>query len=448
MASEVHGNPTMTHATPGDSAAQSTAQSPAQSTTQVEPQTPHRTTSQTPPAPKAGLLQRKPWLGTALRVVVVVGLIGAALFWWHSRKFQETDDAQVDGHIDSISARVGGHVLKVLVENGQFVKAGTVLAEIDNRDYQVAVEHARADYMDAVASAQSTQLNVPIAQVGSSSQIQSAHSDVVTAEAGITAAEKQVDEAQARVVQAEANARTANLDQQRYQLLVSKKEVSQQQYDQVVANATSANATVDAARAAVHSAQEVVKQAKARLGQAHAGLANAQITPKQIASWQARAKADEAKAAKLKASLDQAELNAGYTRVLAPIDGVVGNRNVQVGQNVQAGQEMLSIVPLKDVWVTANFKETQLERMRPGQSVEIQVDALGGQTYRGTVTSIGGATGSRFSLLPPENATGNFVKVVQRVPVRIDFEDRQKSDFNQDGRLRPGLSVVPSVRVR
>ena len=433
MASEVHGN--------------STVSNPA--TTQVEPQSVHQNTSPTPaPVPKAGLFQRKPWLRTALRVVLVAGLIGAALFWWHSRKFEDTDDAQVDGHINSISARVGGHVLKVHVENGQFVKAGTLLVEIDDRDYQVAVEHARADYMDAVATSQAMQFNVPISQVGSSSQIQSARADVLNAEAGISAAARQVEEAEARRVQAEANARTANLDQERYGALASKKEISQQQYDQVIAAATSANATVTAATATVHSAQEGVKQAKARLAQAQAALSNAQVSPKQISATQARARADEAKAAKLKASLDQANLNLGYTRVVAPLDGVVGNRSVQVGQNVQAGQEMLSIVPLKDIWVTANFKETQLERMRPGQSVEIKVDALGGDTYRGTVTSIGGATGSRFSLLPPENATGNFVKVVQRVPVRIDFDDRIKSDFNQDSRLRPGLSVVPSVRVR
>ena len=179
-----------------------------------------------------------------------------------------------------------------------------------------------------------------------------------------------------------------------------------------------------------------------------AALANAQITPKQISVTQARARAGEAEAAKAKASLDQAELNLSYTKIIAPVDGVVGNRNAEVGQNVQVGQEMLSIVPLKDIWVTANFKETQLEHMRPGQPVEIKVDALGGKSFRGTVTNIGGATGAKFSLLPPENATGNYVKVVQRIPVRIDFDGREKSDFNQDGRLRPGLSVVPDVRVR
>ncbi len=440
MATEVHGNPGAVN-----QSEESAAPPIAPSAPYAAPPAPEITPE---PVPKAGLFQRKPWLRMALRILLVVGLIGAALYWWHGRKFEETDDAQVDGHIDSVSARISGQVVKVNVENGQFVKAGTLLVEIDPRDYQVAVEHARADYLDAVASAQATQFNVPIMRVGSSSQIQSARNDVVTADSGISAAAKQVEEAQARLVQAEANARTANLDQQRYQALISKKEISQQQYDQVVAAATSANATVAAATAALHSAQEGVKQAKARRGQAEASLANAQISPKQIAATQARAKADEAKAAKLKASLDQAELNLSYTRVVAPIDGVVGNRGVQVGENVQAGQEMLSIVPIKDVWVTANFKETQLERMRPGQKVEIEVDALGGQKNDGTVTSIGGATGSRFSLMPPENATGNFVKVVQRVPVRIDFNDRNKSDFNQDGLLRPGLSVVPSVRVR
>jgi membrane fusion protein (multidrug efflux system) len=395
-----------------------------------------------------GLFERKPWLSIVLKVVVVLALIGAALYWWESRKFEDTDDAQVDGYIYPISARVTGHVTKVNVDEGQFVKAGTVLVEIDDRDYQVAVERAKADYLDAVASSEAAQFNVPISRVGSSSQILSAKSDVLNAEAGISGATKQVEEAAARLVQAQANARTANADLVRYGTLVGKKEISQQQYDQAVAAATSANATVTAAEASVRSAQEVVKQTRARLGQSQASLANAQITPKQVSVTQARARAGDAQAARAKASLDQAELNLSYTKIVAPVDGVVGNRNSQVGQNVQVGQEMLSIVPLKDIWVTANFKETQLEYMRPGQSVEIRVDALGGQKFQGRVTSIGGATGARFSLLPPENATGNYVKVVQRLPVRIDFEGRGKADFNQDGRLRPGLSVAPNVRVR
>jgi membrane fusion protein (multidrug efflux system) len=271
---------------------------------------------------------------------------------------------------------------------------------------------------------------------------------VLNAQAGISGAIKQVEEAEARLVQAQANAKTANADVARYGTLVAKKEISQQQYDQAFDAATAANATVAAAAAGVRSAQEVVNQARARLGQAQAALANAQITPKQISVTEARARGGEAQADRSKASLDQAQLNLSYTKIVAPVDGVVGNRNAQVGQNVQIGQELLSVVPLKDIWVTANFKETQLEHMRPGQPVEIKVDALGGQTLKGHVTSVGGATGARFSLLPPENATGNYVKVVQRIPVRIDFDDRAKSDFNQDGRLRPGLSVVPEVRVR
>ena len=398
--------------------------------------------------PKAGLFERKPWLSTLLRVLVVVAIIGAIIFWWQSRKFEDTDDAQIDGHIYPVSARVTGHVTKVNVEEGQFVRAGTVLVEIDDSDYKVAVARAQADYLDAQASSEAAGFSVPISQVGSSSQIHSAQSDVLNAEAGISGAIKQVDEAEARLVQAQANAKTANADLVRYGTLVSKKEISQQQYDQAVAAATSANATVTAAEAGVRSAQEVVKQNRARLGQSQASLANAQITPKQISVTQARARAGEAQAARSKASLEQAELNLSYTKIIAPVDGVVGNRNAQVGQNVQVGQEMLSIVPLTDIWVTANFKETQLEHMRPGQPVEIRVDALGGQKFNGKVTSIGGATGARFSLLPPENATGNYVKVVQRIPVRIDFDDASKPNFNQDDRLRPGLSVVPDVRVR
>jgi len=380
---------------------------------------------------KPGLFERNPGLRTGLRVLVVVLVIAAVAYWWYGRSFEDTDDAQVDGHIYPVSARINGHITKVNVEDGQFVKAGTVLAEIDDTDYKVAVERARADFMDATASAEAAGFSVPISQVGSSSP-----------------ANKQVDEAQARLVQAKANAATANADLARYAQLVSKKEISQQQYDQANAAAISANAQVTAVEAALRSAQEMVKQAKARLGQAQASMANAQITPKQIALTEARARAGEANALKAKASLEQAELNLGYTKVVAPVDGVVGNRSAQAGQNVQAGQDLLSLVPTNDIWVTANFKETQLEYMRPGQSVSIKVDALGGAKLHGKVTAIGGATGSRYSLLPPENATGNYVKVVQRIPVRIDFDDANKQGFNQDGRLRPGLSVVPEVRVR
>jgi membrane fusion protein (multidrug efflux system) len=406
---------------------------------------------QNKPAPaetKTGLFERKPWLSTLLRVVVVLAIVGAVIFWWQSRKIEDTDDAQVDGYIYPISARVSGHVTKVNVDEGQFVKAGTVLVEIDDRDYQVAVERAQADFLDAQATAQAAGFNVPISQVGSSSQIHSAAADVLNAEAGITAATRQVEEAEARLIEAQANAKNANADLARYATLIGKKEISQQQYDSAETVAASANASVSASTAAVNSSREIVKQAKARLAQAQAAMSNAQITPKQISVTEARARAGEAQAARAKASLDQAELNLGYTKIVAPVDGVVGSRNAQVGQNVQVGQEMLSIVPIKDIWVTANFKETQLEHMRPGQSAEVRVDALGGQKFKGTVTSIGGATGAKFSLLPPENATGNYVKVVQRVPVRIDFDDRNKNDFNQDGRLRPGLSVIPDVRVR
>jgi membrane fusion protein (multidrug efflux system) len=397
---------------------------------------------------KPGRSERKSWIIIVLRVILVLAVIGAALYWWNSRKYEDTDDAQVDGYIYPLSARVGGHVVKVTVEEGQFVKAGTVLVEIDDRDYQVAVERARADYMDASASAEAAGFNVPITQVGSSSQIHSAEADVINAEAGITFATKQVEEAQARLIQVQANAKTANDDLARYAMLIAKKEISLQQYDNAQSAATAANATVVATEAALRSAEQMVTQSRARLNQAKASLANAEITPKQISVTQARARAGQAAAARAKAALEQAELNLSYTRIVAPVDGVVGNRNAQVGQNVQVGQELLSLVPLNDIWVTANFKETQLEHMRPGEPVQIKVDALGGQKFKGTVTSIGGATGAKFSLLPPENATGNYVKVVQRIPVRIDFDDRNKPNFNAEGRLRPGLSVVPEVRVR
>jgi membrane fusion protein (multidrug efflux system) len=392
--------------------------------------------------------KRRKWLFLLLRVFVVLLVIGAALYWWESRKYEKTDDAQIDGHIHPISSRIDGHVVKIHAEAGDFVKAGTVLVEIDSGDYRVAVERARAEYMHALATAEEAQLGVPISQAGSTSRIHTAEAAVLSAEAGVTAANSRVSEAEARLTQAQAGARTANLDLARYSELVEKKEISRQQFDQAEAAATSSNSEVAGATAALHSSREAVKQANARLAQARAELANARISPKEVAASQARARADEAAVAKYKALLDQAELNLGYTRIVAPTDGIVGNRTVQLGQNVEAGQELLAVVPLHQIWVTANFKETQLGLMRPGQKVEIKVDALGGEKFHGTVTSIGGATGARFSLLPPENATGSYVKVVQRIPVRIELDGHDGPGFNKDGRLRPGLSVVPSVRVR
>ena len=391
--------------------------------------------------------QKNPLAKPIAIVAIVLVILSVGWYWWDSRHWESTDDAQIDGHIYPISARVGGQVIKVNVDDGQFVHKGDVLVVTDPTDYKVAVDRAQADYEDAQASALAAQYGVPVSSVGSFSQIRSASADMSSAQAGVAAAQKQVEAAQAQVVEAQATAKKLNDDVTRYRMLLDKHEISQQQFDQATSSATAANATVTAREAALLAARAQVLQAQSRVEQANAEVQNAKITPKQVQATQAHAKSADAQVLRYKAALDQAQLNLNYTTIVAPVDGIVGKRSVQVGQNVSPGQDMMAIVPLRDIWVTANFKETQLAHMQPGQPVQVKVDTYGGRKWNAHVTSIGGATGAKYSLLPPENATGNYVKVVQRIPVRIDFDNNDKPDFNQDGLLRPGMSVDPDVNV-
>jgi membrane fusion protein (multidrug efflux system) len=317
-----------------------------------------------------------------------------------------------------------------------------VLVEIDPKDYQVAVDKARADLANAEATAKSLNITVPITSVSTLSQLKSATSDVENANAGIIAAEQQLDAARAQLEEAEANDVKAQDDLKRYKRLVDKQNVSEQIYDQALAAAKASTAAVAAAHANESAAQQAVRQANERLVQAEASHNTAQTGPQQVASTHARALAAVADVQQKRAALEQAELNLGYTKIVAPVSGEV-NKNVVVGLNVQPGQQLLTVVPLEDVWITANFKETQLKHMRPGQRVEIKVDS-NGRTYNGRVDSIAGATGPLFSVLPPENATGNYVKIVQRIPVKIVLEPGE----NRDQQLRPGMSVEPKVRLR
>jgi membrane fusion protein (multidrug efflux system) len=396
---------------------------------------------------RRSVFQRNPKARAFALAGLILVLLLVGWYWWDSRHWESTDDAQIDGHIYPISARVGGQVTKVKFDDGQFVHQGDVLVQVDPTDYKVALDRAQADYQDSQANLLAARAGVPIADVGSFSQIHSAGADVDSAQAGVAAAQKQMDAAQAQIIEAEANAKKLNADVERYRMLLGKREIAQQQFDQAIAAATAANATVDARKASLLAAQAQVRMAQSRVDQAKAELRNAQITPKQVEATRAKAAAAAAQAERSKAALDQAQLNLGYTTIVAPVDGIVGKRSVQVGQNVAPGQDLMAIVPLRDIWVTANFKETQLAHMQPGQPVKVKVDTYGGRKWDAHVTSIGGATGARYSLLPPENATGNYVKVVQRIPVRIDFDNNDKPDFNQDGLLRPGMSVVPNVKV-
>ncbi|HVZ61819.1 MAG TPA: HlyD family secretion protein [Terriglobales bacterium] len=378
-----------------------------------------------------------------LPVFLAVLAIGTISYWLLTRGWESTDDAQIDGHIYSVSSRIAGNVQKVYADDGDFVKAGTLLLEIDPRDYEIAVQRARADYDEAIANAKAAGFNTTVSASESETQISNAQSDILSAEAAANAARKQVDEAAAKLISAQANARNANLDVQRYAPLVAKKEISQQRYDQAVAAADSANATVAAAEAAQRSSLAQVQQAEARIAQARAGLQNARVSPKQVAATREKAQSAGAQMERAKAELDQRVLNLSYTKVVAPVDGIVGSRSVQVGQNLASGQALMVVVPVEDLWVTANFKETQLRNMHPGQEAEVDVDAFGTNLH-GRIDSVGAATGARFSMFPPENATGNFVKVVQRIPVRIELSQGQNSDH----RLRPGMSVVAKVKVR
>jgi membrane fusion protein (multidrug efflux system) len=382
---------------------------------------------------------RRPVVLVPLGLLVIVG---AVLLWLYFSSYESTDDAQVDVHLYPVSARISGYVLKVNVNDNQYVQQGTVLVEIDPRDYEVAVAKARADLANAEATAKSLNITVPIASVNTSSQLRSAVSDVDNASAGIIAAQKQLASTQAQVQQAEANDVKAQDDLQRYKRLVEKQNVSEQTYDQAVAAAKASTATVAATKANEEASEQAVQQAKSRLAQAEANQRYAQTAPQQVASTNARALAAVADVGQKRATLEQAELNLQYTKIIAPVSGEV-NKNVVVGLNVQAGQQLLTVVPLDEVWITANFKETQLRHMQVGQKAEIHVDSTG-TTLRGHVDSIAGATGPLFSLLPPENATGNYVKIVQRVPVKIVLEPGE----NRDRKLRPGMNVVPDVYLR
>jgi len=386
---------------------------------------------------------RNPRFRMFLIIGVLVLLVAGFFLWRYFTSYEDTDDAQIDGHLNSISARITGHVSRLLVQDNQYVQAGTPLVQIDPKDYQIALDRAKADYDDAVALAAAAKVNVPITSVSTGSQVSSAQADLENAHAGIAAARQQYEAAKAQLVQAEANNVKAQDDLVRYRQLVEKQEVSQQQYDQALAAAKAGAAAVTAAQASALAAEQQVHQAQAKRLQAEAQVRAANTRPQQVAAIKSRAQSALAQVDLKKSALDQAQLNLSYTLIVAPVDGAVTNRTVEVGQNVSIGQEMMRVINLDDIWVTANFKETQLKYMRVGQAVTIHVDT-NGKDYKGHVQSIAGASGAITSLLPPENATGNYVKVVQRIPVKITFDPGETREHV----LRPGMSVEPKVWLR
>jgi len=417
---------------------QQTAQSPESSSSPAR-NNPMESPVTPPPVDYPSRRSRKHWIVIAAVVVVLAG----GIFLWHYLSgFESTDDAQVDVHLYPVSARISGYVQAVHVGDNQWVQEGATLVEIDPQDYQVAVAKAQADLKTAEAAARALNIDVPISSVDTDSELKFTSSDIENAKAAIAAGEKQVAAAQARILEAQAQDVKAQDDVQRYHLLLVKDEVPKQTYDYAIAAAQTGTAAVAAAKAEEASAEQNVDEARSRLIETIARNESARAGPQRVASTRARALSAAADVAQKKAELDQAELNLGYTKISAPVSGEV-TKKVVVGLNVEPGEQMLTVVPLDRVWITANFKETQLRHMRPGQRVQISCDS-NGRSYQGRVDSIAGATGPTFSLLPPENATGNYVKIVQRIPVKVVLEAGE----NRDHQLRPGMNVEAKVYVQ
>lgn len=397
--------------------------------------------------------KRKHWLKWAIPIFLAI-LLAIGYIWWHGRDRESTDDAQVNGHIAPVSARVDGTVAEVLVDDNWNVKAGQVLARIDPRDYQARVDQAKAALAAAEEAANAAQVAIPVTRGTTASSTSGAQANLQAtiaqanqaAEIAHEAETADIEVAQAAVAQAEANNTKAQADQARMAALVAKDEVSRQQYDAYVAQAKvaaeqvrSAQQQLRAAQQRAANARDAAAAAQAKVGQARATVAESRANQQQVVVQQAQAKSAAARIQQARADLEAAELQLSYCTITAPISGVVTEKNVEPGQRLQPGEALLTIIPLKDVWVTANFKETQMAQMRPGDAAEVKVDMYGDEIW-GRVDSIAGATGARTSLLPPENATGNFVKVVQRIPVKIVFDHLPSGVV-----LRPGMNVDATV---
>jgi membrane fusion protein (multidrug efflux system) len=408
------------------------------------------------PAPVTPVWKKPKFLIGLVGGVLVVAAIAIGAWWYYGGR-ESTDDAQIDGHIVPISARISGTVAEVLVDDNQRVKAGQVLVRIDPRDYQAKVDQARAALAVAKAEAAGAGAGVPLTRETTSSGTSQAAAQVSAAQADVARAQTEyesaagagVASAEANLAAAEAQYRKAEADLSRMQPLVEKEEISKQQFDAVTAAARVAQSQVAAAREALNAARQeaetrraAVNLAKARLQQAQAALQAAQAKQGEVKIQAAQASSASAAVQQAQANLEAAELQLSYTTITAPVDGIVTKKTVEIGQMIQPGQGLMTVVPVHDVWVTANFKENQLADVRIGQPAEIKVD-LNGNTYQGHVDSIAGATGARLSLLPPENATGNFVKVVQRVPVKIVFDH-----LPENALLRPGMSVEATILTR
>jgi membrane fusion protein, multidrug efflux system len=377
---------------------------------------------------------------------ISVLLVAAALAWWlHSEHYESTDDAQIEGHLDAVSPRISGTVTYInpQVENNQIVEAGTLLLELDPRDFQADLEHAKANLDTRNADAQSAEVLIPIVDASAFGQLHAAEAAKDQALASIDAEQSDLLVAEHRLQQDQAIYARAERDRIRYKSLVDKHEISRSDYDSRETEATAAAQAVEADRAAVASRQQHIAEARALVVQRQAQIDAARTAPQQVVDARAKSHSASAQREQARADVHTAQLNLSYTKIYAPVSGVIGRKTVELGHRVQPGQSLLVIVPLDDIWITANFKETQLKRMRPGQQVSVHVDTFD-RDYNGTIENLPGAAGPLFSLFPPENSTGNYVKVVQRFPVRIRFNP----DQDPQHLLRPGMSVEPRVKVR
>jgi len=405
------------------------------------------TETQTPPQPAAEPAAPSPRsrrINPFVVGVILIVLLAAGVGWYlYSQGYEDTDDAQVDGHLNPIASRIDGTIKAVHVDDNQAVEAGAPLVELDTSDDQVALQQAQAQYDQAMAQLGAAHPNLPITRIGNQNDLTSDQAEVLGSEAALAAAQHDLDSAVAKLKESQAVSERNQADFARYQTLYDKQEVSRADYDQYKATAAAQIQTVVSNQAAVASAQKTVEQRAAQLAQQRSKLKQTQSSaPLQVAIREADIKSQQANAEAAQAVLEQGRLNLSYCRIAAPVTGVITQRSAEVGARISKGQQLFMIVQTGDLWITANFKETQLARIHPGQHVRIHVDALH-DDFDGVVESMPAVTGSRTSVLPPENATGNYVKVIQRLPVRIRFNAGQK----YLDKLRPGMSVEPKVHL-
>jgi membrane fusion protein (multidrug efflux system) len=413
----------------------------------------------------------RPLVSLAVAILLLIGMIFVVHYYLHARSHESTDDAFIDAYITQIAPKVASHVARIHIKDNQHVDAGDLLVELDPSDFEARLVAARAALQEAEARHRATEATVEQTRITARGSAAEASSGVAAARAEmeITLAqvraagdrERQsqaaINAAQAQLLAAEAEAKRADADVRRYQRLYEEGMVSRQQWDQATTATQTANARLAAARAQVdaasaaaasataevHEAKTQAQRAAAQVRQARGRLVGSDAWRQQINVGQEQASSVSESVEQARANMRMAELQLSYTRICAAVSGRVTRRAVEVGNHVQVGQELMSIVS-DDLYVIANFKETQIGLIRPGQPVKISIDAFPGRVFRGHIDSLQRGSGAAFSLLPPENASGNFVKVVQRVPVKILFDERPDSSYP----LGPGMSVVPEVRIR